>query len=72
MRTPLRRALAAPRFRRLLLARTLSRWGDIFSAVALVVLVFRLTGSGLKVGATAVFEIVPVLGSRDYWASRST
>lgn len=61
MRTPLRRALAAPRFRRLLLARTLSRWGDIFSAVALVVLVFRLTGSGLKVGATAVFEIVPVL-----------
>lgn len=61
MRTPLRRALAAPRFRRLLIARTLSRWGDIFSAVALVVLVFRLTGSGLKVGATAVFEIVPVL-----------
>lgn len=61
MRTPLRRALAAPRFRRLLLARTLSRWGDIFSAVALVVLVFQLTGSGLKVGATAVFEIVPVL-----------
>lgn len=61
MSTPLRRALAAPRFRRLLLARTLSRWGDIFSAVALVVLVFRLTGSGLKVGATAVFEIVPVL-----------
>jgi MFS family permease len=59
--SPLRRALAAPRFRRLLLARTLSRWGDIFSAVALVVLVFRLTGSGLKVGATAVFEIVPVL-----------
>ena len=61
MDTPLRRALAAPRFRRLLVARTLSRWGDIFSAVALVVLVFRLTGSGLKVGATAVFEIVPVL-----------
>jgi MFS family permease len=59
--TPLRRALAAPRFRRLLMARTLSRWGDIFSAVALVVLVFRLTGSGLKVGITAVFEIVPVL-----------
>lgn len=43
------------------MARTLSRWGDIFSAVALVVLVFTLTGSGLKVGATAVFEIVPVL-----------
>lgn len=61
MRSPLRRALSAPRFRRLLLARTLSRWGDIFSAVALVVLVYRLTGSGLKVGATAVFEIVPVL-----------
>lgn len=59
--TPLRRALATRRFRRLLVARSLSRWGDIFSAVALVVLVFRLTGSGLRVGATAVFEIVPVL-----------
>ncbi len=60
-RSPLRRALAAPRFRRLFLARTLSRWGDVFSAVALVVLVYRLTGSGFKVGATAMFEIVPVL-----------
>jgi len=61
LRSPLRRALAAPRFRRLLVARTLSRWGDTFSAVALVVVVFRLTGSGLKVGITAVFEIVPIL-----------
>lgn len=57
----MRRALAAPGFRRLFLARTLSRWGDTFNAVAVVVLVFRLTGSGLKVGATAVFEIVPIL-----------
>lgn len=60
-RSPLRRALSAPAFRRLWVARTLSRWGDIFNAVAVVVLVYRLTGSGLKVGATAVFEIVPIL-----------
>ena len=45
----------------MLLARTLSRWGDVFSAVALVVLVYRLTGSGMKVAVTAVFEIVPIL-----------
>jgi len=59
--SPLRRALAAPRFRRLLAARTFSRWGDIFSGVAMVVLVYRLTGSGLKVAGTVIFEIVPVL-----------
>lgn len=61
MRSPLRRAFGAPPFRRLWLARTLSRWGDVFGAVALVVLVFRLTGSGLKVGAIAVVEIVPLV-----------
>lgn len=42
-------------------ASTVSRWGDTFSAVALVVLVYRLTGSGLKVGAAVAFEIAPVL-----------
>ncbi|MGH9126625.1 MAG: hypothetical protein ACRDZ8_18140 [Acidimicrobiales bacterium] len=60
MRSPLRRALAALRFRRLLLTRTFSRWGDTFNTVALVLVVFRLTGSGLQVGATADFEIVPI------------
>ena len=39
----------------------MSRWGDTFSAVAIVVLVYRLTGSGLKVGVAVAFEIVPVL-----------
>jgi hypothetical protein len=36
-------------YRRLFVAQTVSRWGDTFSTVALVVLVFRLTGSGLGV-----------------------
>lgn len=61
MASPLTRALAQPAFRRLFLAQTISRWGDTFNYVALVILVFRLTGSGLKVAATVAFEIVPVL-----------
>ncbi|MDP9389189.1 MAG: MFS transporter, partial [Actinomycetota bacterium] len=48
-------------FRRLFVAATVSRWGDTFSSIALVVLVYRLTGSGLKVGVTVAFEIAPVL-----------
>jgi MFS family permease len=48
-------------FRRLFAAQTISRWGDTFSAVALVILVFRLTGSGLRVAGTVAFEIAPVL-----------
>lgn len=48
-------------FRRFCVARTVSRWGDTFNTVALVVLVYRLTGSGLDVGATVVLEILPVL-----------
>jgi MFS family permease len=59
--SPLRRALAQPRFRRLFWSQTISRWGDTFSAVALVVLVFRLTGSGLSVAITVALEVVPVL-----------
>ena len=43
-RRPLWQALHAPAFRRLFLAQTVSRWGDTFNAVALVILVFRLTG----------------------------
>lgn len=43
------------------MASTVSRWGDTFGSIALVVLVYRLTGSGLKVGVTVAFEIVPVL-----------
>jgi len=60
-RSPIRRALAIPRFRRLFVAQTISRWGDTFNAVALVILVYRLTGSGVKVAGTVAFEIVPVV-----------
>src|SRR5712691_4896882 len=53
--------LANSGYRRLLTAQTISRWGDIASTVALVVLVFQLTGSGLKVSGVVIAEIVPVL-----------
>jgi MFS family permease len=58
---PLWQLFHAPGFRRLFLAQTVSRWGDTFNAVALVILVFRLTGSGLRVAGTVAFEIAPVL-----------
>ena len=50
-----------PEFRRLFLAHTISRAGDAFNTVALVVLVFNLTGSGLGVAGAVMFEGVPVL-----------
>jgi predicted MFS family arabinose efflux permease len=53
--------LAKPAYRRLFVAQTISRWGDTFSTVALVVLVFRLTGSGLGVTGAVIAEILPVL-----------
>jgi predicted MFS family arabinose efflux permease len=52
---------ASRSFRRLFVAQTVSRWGDTFNQVALLVLVFRLTGSGLRVAGVVAFEIVPVL-----------
>lgn len=52
---------SAGNFRRLFLAHTISRAGDAFNTVALVVLVFELTGSGLGVAAAVMFEVVPVL-----------
>ena len=59
--TALRRALRRPGFRRLFAAQTISRWGDTFNSVALVILAYRLTGSGVKVAGLVTFEIVPVL-----------
>src|SRR5712692_1705206 len=50
-----------PEFRRLFLAHGISRAGDAFNTVALVVLVFQLTGSGVGVAGTVAFEILPVL-----------
>src|SRR5712692_2691576 len=49
------------RLRRLFAAHAISRAGDAFNTVALVILVYRLTGSGLGVAGTVVFEVVPVL-----------
>lgn len=60
-RAPLRRALERPGFRRLFAAQTISRWGDTFSSVALVILVYQLTGSGVRVAGVVAFEIVPVV-----------
>jgi MFS family permease len=51
----------SPAFRRLFLAHAVSRGGDAFNSVALVVLVFQLTGSGAGVAGTVAFEILPVL-----------
>lgn len=48
-------------FRRVFLAHATSRAGDAFNTVALVVLVFRLTESGVGVAATVVFEVLPVI-----------
>jgi len=48
-------------FRRLFLAHSVSRGGDAFNTVALVVLVFDLTGSGLGVAGAVIFEVLPVL-----------
>jgi MFS family permease len=57
----MRTVLAQPDFRRLWAARTVSQWGDIFSFVALAILIYRLTGSGLGVAGVVVAEIIPVL-----------
>jgi len=50
-----------PEFRRLFLAHAISRAGDAFNTVAIVVLVFRLTGSGVGVAVAVMFEVAPVL-----------
>jgi len=53
--------LANSGYRRLFAAQTISRWGDIANTVALVILVFEITGSGLKVSGVVIAEILPVL-----------
>lgn len=50
-----------PELRRLFAAHAVSRAGDAFNTVALIVLVFNLTGSGLGVAGVVVFEVLPVL-----------
>ncbi len=48
-------------YRRLFTAQTISRWGDTVNTAALIVLVFRLTGSGRGVTGAVIAEILPVL-----------
>ncbi len=60
-RPGLRSVLASSGYRRLFAAQTISRWGDTVNTVAVVVLVFRLTGSGAGVSGAVIAEIVPVL-----------
>ena len=60
-RTPVQLIRENPEFRRLFLAHSASRAGDAFNTVALVILVFRLTGSGLGVAVTVAFEVLPIL-----------
>ncbi|WCO68018.1 MFS transporter [Iamia majanohamensis] len=61
-RRPLRALVGSnPELGRLLAAHAVSRAGDAFNTVALVVLVFELTGSGTGVAGTVAFEVLPVL-----------
>lgn len=53
--------LRQPPYRRLWVARTISQWGDAFNTVALALLIYALTGSGLGVSGVVVAEIIPVL-----------
>lgn len=57
----LREVFAVADYRRLWTARTVSQWGDTFNFVALALLIYRLTGSGLGVTGVVVAEILPVL-----------
>ena len=57
----LRDVFAQRGYGRLWAARTVSQWGDTFNFVALALLIYDLTGSGLGVSGVVVAEIVPVL-----------
>lgn len=61
VRTTVAALLREAPYRRLWVARTVSQWGDAFSTVALALLVYSLTGSGLGVSGAVVAEIIPVL-----------
>ena len=55
------RVIASPRYFPLWLAQLLSSFGDTLHYIALVVLVFQLTGHGLIVAGLVAAEVVPVL-----------
>src|SRR5437763_1222744 len=58
---PYLRVIRSPRYFPLWLGQLVSNLGDTLNYVALVVLVFRLSHSGLAVSALVVAEIVPTL-----------
>lgn len=60
-RPGLREVFTQPDYRRLWAARTVSQWGDTFNFVALALLIYDLTGSGLGVTGVVVAEVLPVL-----------
>ena len=60
-RIPYLRVIRSPRYFPLWLGQIVSNLGDTLNYVALVVLVFRLSHSGLAVSALVVAEIVPTL-----------
>jgi MFS family permease len=60
-RVRFRDVFAIPGYRRLFFAQTASRAGDAFRTVALAIVVFELTGSGLGTAGVVVAEILPVL-----------
>ena len=55
------RVIRSPSYFPLWLAQLLSSFGDTLHYIALVVLVYRLTGQGIAVAALVAAEIVPVL-----------
>lgn len=56
-----RRVISSRTYFPLWLGQLVSNFGDTLNYVALVVLVYRLSGSGLAVSVTVILEIVPVL-----------
>ncbi len=55
------RVIASPAYFPLWLGQLISNFGDTLHYIALVVLVFRLTGQGLAVAGLVATEVVPVL-----------
>ena len=55
------RVIRSPSYFPLCLAQLLSSFGDTLHYIALVVLVFQLTGQGIAVAGLAVIEIAPIL-----------
>src|SRR5437764_14688682 len=58
---PYLRVIRSPRYFPLWLGQIVSNLGDTLNHIALIVLVFRLSGSGRAVSGLVVTEIVPTL-----------